>query len=319
MTSFVRSSLRLLSLSLCLVLLVVGPSQAQASGEAIAVPGSRVSLVPPEDFYLSDLFSGFFNDATSASIVVTELPAAAYAQIAGGLKPGVKANGMSFTEREEVAVGGQPGFILRGTQELQGATWDKWILVFGTQDYTGMVTISSPQAVAFGNDNAVAVLNSTVLLSNEDYDPRADLGYVFSETERFELHSILQGNTALLKSKQGDGALFTITTPPNLICEQMEQTKEGEIAVAEQLLQSIQAISLSSVEAPAAVSIDGMSGIEHLAGGLYKDSNEEVTVYQSVVFGDCRYYRFVGLAPRAQGDSYRDDFRRMAESFARKQ
>lgn len=92
--------------------------RAQGAEEAVAVPGSRVSLIPPEEFYLSDLFSGFFHDASTTSIVVTELPAEAYAQLDGAFKPGLKASGMTLGARNAMAVDGRPGFLMRATQEI---------------------------------------------------------------------------------------------------------------------------------------------------------------------------------------------------------
>lgn len=313
------STLRLLALSLGLWLAAAsglqGQAQAQTAGEAIAVPGSRVSLVPPEEFTLSDQFSGFFHEPSTSSIAVNEMPAEAYAQLSGSFKPGLKARGMVFGDRNEVTVDGQPGFLIRGTQELQGLPWNKWFLVFGAEDFTGMIVISSPQIAEMPDQMALDVLNSTQILSSEGYDPRADLGYVFRETENFELHSILQGNTANLRSKRGDGAVYVITAPPHLACGSL---KGQEALLSEQALRSIATVTVQSVKPTSDIAADGLSGLEQLAQAADQRSGDAVSVYQAILFEDCRYYRFVGLAPAAQIDSYLPDFRRMTESFARK-
>lgn len=290
-------------------------SRAQAAGEPVAVPGSRVSLVPPEEFYLSDLFSGFFHDATTSSIVVTEIPPEGYAQVDKVFKPGLQANGMSFEVRDEVVVDGRPGFSIRGTQELHGITWNKWILVFSAEDFTGMVTVSSPQAAAMPDDMALAVLRSTKILSSEGYDPRSDLSYVFQETEGFELHSVMQGNTASLISNNGEKVLYAITASTEAACDALSGQ---EALFSEQALRSVETVETTSIKDPREISVDSLSGLEQLADAVDKKTKEELALYQAVLFEGCRYYRFVGIAPRRAAERYLVDFRRMTESFARK-
>lgn len=315
MNSFFRPSLCLLALSFCLVFALLGPSQAQTSGEAIAVPGSRVSLVPPEEFTLSDQFSGFFHEASTSSVVVTEMPAEAYRQLSGSFKSGFEANGVAMGERNEVTVSGRPGFVIRGTQELHALTWNKWLLVFNAEDFTGMIVISSPQIAEMPDQMALDVLNSTQVLSSDGYDPRAALNYVFEETQAFELHSVLQGNTVSLKSRQDDNVFFAITAAPHLACGSM-QGKEAQIS--EQTLRSIATVTISSVETASDITVDGLPGLEQLAQAVGKKSGEAVSVYHVILFENCRYYRLVGMAPSTRSDRYLPDFRRMTESFSRK-
>ena len=306
-----------------LALLLVGAfaatpsaSRAQAAGEAVAVPGSRVSLIPPEEFYLSDLFSGFFHDATSSSIVVTEMPAEGYAQVEKIFKPGLQANGMRFEVRDEVTVDGRPGFFMRGTQELHGITWNKWILVFSAEDFTGMVAVTSPQSAEMPDDMALAVLRSTKILSSEGYDPRSDLSYVFQETEAFELHSVMQGNTASLISNNGDKVLYAITASTEVACDALSGQ---EALFSERGLRSVATVDVTSLDEPREISVDSLSGLEQLADAVDKKTQEELALYQAVLFEGCRYYRFVGITPRGDAERYLVDFRRMTESFARKQ
>src|SRR5262249_60320243 len=44
-------------------------------------PGSRVGLVPPQGFEVGKAFSGFGDPARNALILITELPASAYAEL----------------------------------------------------------------------------------------------------------------------------------------------------------------------------------------------------------------------------------------------
>lgn len=289
--------------------------RAQGAGESVAVPGSRVSLIPPEEFYLSDLFSGFFHDTSTSSIVVTEMPVEGYAQVDKVFKPGLQANGMSFEVRDEMTVDGRPGFFMRGTQELHGITWNKWILVFSAEDFTGMVAVSSPQAAEMPEEVALAVLRSTKILSSEGYDPRSNLSYVFQETDEFELHSVMQGNTVALKSNKDENVTYVVTASTQVACGSL---KGKETLFSEQAIRSIVTITVSNVGDSQEITVDSLSGVEQLADGIDEKSNEELAIYHATLFEDCRYYRFFGVAPRSKAESYRADFRRMTESFSRK-
>lgn len=274
-----------------------------------------MSLVPPEEFTLSDQFSGFFHEASTSSVVVNEMPAEAYGQLSGSFKPGFEANGMVLGERNELSVSGRPGFLIRGTQELNGLSWNKWLLVFGAEDFTGLVVISSPQIAEMPDQMALDVLYSTKILSSAGYDPRDALSYSFEETGDFEVQAVLQGNTANLVSKSGKDTVFVITAAPDLQCGSLGG-REAEIS--RQALGSIATVDVRSFEDPIEIVVDDLPGLEQLARAVDQKGGGEMSVYQAMLFEDCRYYRFVGLVPTGQIDRYLPDFRRMTESFARK-
>lgn len=178
-----------------------------------------------------------------------------------------------------------------------------------------MVVISAAQVVEMPEEMALAVLNSTKILSSEGYEPRSNLSYVFQETEEFELLSVLQGNSASLKSKNDDRILYVITASTQVACGSLKG-KGAEFS--EQAIRSLEAVKVTSIDDPRDIVIDGLSGLEQLADGVDTQSDEEVAVYHATLFEDCRYYRFFGLTPRSEAESYRADFRRMTESFARR-
>ena len=62
------------------VALVVAPPLA--AQEAQIVPGTSGSLVPLEGFIFADGFAGFMNEDTGASVMIMEMPAEAYAEVA---------------------------------------------------------------------------------------------------------------------------------------------------------------------------------------------------------------------------------------------
>src|SRR5262249_61623236 len=71
------SQLRILPVLLILSALI-GSARAD---DPIFPPGSRVGLVPPQGFEVGKAFSGFGDPARNALILITELPASAYAEL----------------------------------------------------------------------------------------------------------------------------------------------------------------------------------------------------------------------------------------------
>ncbi len=67
-----------------LVAISTQPACAQGAGEAVARPGSRLGIVPPEGFVQNDDFAEFENPELGASILFGEMQSIAYAQLRGG-------------------------------------------------------------------------------------------------------------------------------------------------------------------------------------------------------------------------------------------
>jgi hypothetical protein len=59
------------------------------AAEPVTLPGSRLALVPPEGFSLAKEFAGLQGD--KASVLVVELPASAYDQLAEAISAGAMA------------------------------------------------------------------------------------------------------------------------------------------------------------------------------------------------------------------------------------
>ena len=65
-----------------LAALALGAFAPAALAEPVRVPGTGVSMEPPEGFRPSEGFAGFEDPATSSSVLVVEMPPEAYAEIA---------------------------------------------------------------------------------------------------------------------------------------------------------------------------------------------------------------------------------------------
>lgn len=128
--------------------LLLGLAAAWAATPAAAEPvfpkGSSVGLEPPTGMSPAPNFTGFVDPASASSILVTEFPAEAYAQVESGMTPEILATqGVQATRSDWTSPGGR-GFLLRGTQITGGQELRKWVAVIGGATETAIVTIQSP-------------------------------------------------------------------------------------------------------------------------------------------------------------------------------
>src|SRR5262245_26714253 len=70
----------------------VPPMQSQSA--LVKVPGTKVSLVPPDGLKLSERFPGFWDEETGLSISIMEMPSPYSEIIKGFTKETLNANGM---------------------------------------------------------------------------------------------------------------------------------------------------------------------------------------------------------------------------------
>ena len=85
-----------------LALAVVWPLAA----EPRQAPGSKLILDLPHDYLPSRNFTGFLNEPIGTSIVLLEMPAVAYEQLASGMTPeALAARGIPHTDTRRNSVG----------------------------------------------------------------------------------------------------------------------------------------------------------------------------------------------------------------------
>ena len=93
--------------------------------------GSRLGLVPPAGMVASHTFDGFNDPTKDAAILITVLPAAAYAQLDKTLDRDAQETGRRGRETRADAARFGKGFLLIGRQTVEKVRYRKWLLVAG--------------------------------------------------------------------------------------------------------------------------------------------------------------------------------------------
>lgn len=128
-----------------LVVLVLALGGGADAAELQFPPGSRIGLVPLPGMTVSTSFQGFQGKA-GAILSVTELTGHSYARVAQEFSlEAIKASGMEFVSREELALPGGPAIIAATRHEISGVTMRKWALAALFGDVTIVVVMTMPE------------------------------------------------------------------------------------------------------------------------------------------------------------------------------
>ena len=119
------------------------PAQA---ADAVFPPASHIGLVAPATMKPSQNFRGFEDREASASILILELPAQAYAGVEKQLSTeALKKDGVVEEKRETVTLSGAKGLLVAGTQEADNKKYHKWLLLASWPEGASLVAFQVPE------------------------------------------------------------------------------------------------------------------------------------------------------------------------------
>jgi hypothetical protein len=123
------------SIAVILTLALATASFAQG----VRVPGTKVTLSPPEGFSPAQQYPGFERPEAQASIMVTELPVPAPAMIRSMTAPALASRNMSLISAQDIVVSQNPARLLHVRQKTTAADVLKWMLIAGDAKFTIMI------------------------------------------------------------------------------------------------------------------------------------------------------------------------------------
>src|SRR5215510_15421935 len=175
-----------------------------AQPKHVKVPGTKVRLVPPTDLKPSERFPGFWDEETSSSIVITEMPAP-YSEIANGFtKEALAAKGMNLLSKKEISLNGRPGILLHVGQEARSIAFLKWMVITGNEKETVLVTATFPEEMKAKLSSAMEQSALSVQWDAEaKVDPLAGLNFSFNDDPSLRFARRISNGVMLTK----DGAL----------------------------------------------------------------------------------------------------------------
>jgi hypothetical protein len=308
----------ILPLMFCLSL--IGVSQGvDSTTQVIAVPGTRVSLVPPTGFTPSAQFSGFSAESLASSIIVTEFPGPLSEVSSNLLNPSVLAKtGMALLNKQAVKVNHHEGLLLYVAQTALGTEYRKWLLVLGYENECVIIAAAFPKE---HEDDLSERLKASILTAKWDRErmvPPTE-GLNFTVTEQGEIRLVKRIANTLLYTKSGVFPSKGVDDPIFVVGQALSKLDVGDKEqFAKSRLSQTGTINNIEIVRLGQVSVDNLPGYEISAKGYDKESGSAMLLYQMVLYEDESYYIMQGLVSSQHGQKYLTVFEQMARSFRRK-
>ncbi len=290
-----------------------------AQPKLVKVPGTKVSLVPPAGLKPTERFPGFWDEETSSSIMITEMPAP-YVEMARVLtKDALAAKGMSLLSGKEISLNGRPGMLFHLSQKAQAVDVLKWMVLTGNENDTVIITATFLEEM---KDRWSSEMEKSVLSvqwdADAETDPLAGLNFSFNDDPSLKFARRL--SNAVVLTKDGVFPGKPTTDLFFIISSSISDVMVSDIkAFAERRLMQIEQVSGIAIKKQSDLTIARMPGSEIIAEAKWKDMPDApVVVYQVLLLDGENYFIMQGFAPREEQEKYLAIFSRIAQSFRKK-
>lgn len=187
------------------------------TADVVFPTGSRVGLVPPPGMVPSRTFQGFEDIQNSAAMLISTLPAAAYAELEKSAIPDdLKKQGIDADQREAIPLTTGKAFLIRGKQTVGKTEFRKWLLVASASDLTALVSVQVPEQNNVYSDKVVRDSLATLAVRGtvSDAERLSVLPFTIGDLAGFRIDDVLPGRAVMLVDTTSDPG--TETTPDNL-------------------------------------------------------------------------------------------------------
>ena len=287
------------------------------AADAIFPPGVRVGMTPLVGLVRAKAFAGFETEDQGVKVLVTELPAAAYGEVATAFKANPAGTGGVKPESIETSAG-----VAYYTAESakDGATnVRRYSMILPGGTFSGYVAVQIPEnAAKIYTDEAVRQMFASAVIRKE-VPIEEQLGlmpFKVGELSDFKNVRTLAPNAAIILA---DGDEVTgFEAAPFMVIGMMGSSPaqpEDRARFAEQAAAVIPGVREARITMSEPIRIDGMAGYETRINAISGKDNTPVTVVQWLRFGGPSSLRIIGSAPREQWSSAFPRFRAVRDGI----
>jgi hypothetical protein len=296
---------------------LIGQTRQQSQYTSFATAG--IKLIKPDGFESAENFDGFQQPSTQSSVMATTLPGPFSKVTSGFNAEQLKTRGMTLKSKKNISIDGSKGILINLTQSAYGIEFAKWIVIFGNEKETKIVTATFPQTQAA---KLSATLKSVVLRAKNDTTPPptlgSDVGFKIVASQKVKLTRVI--GKMLLYTKDGTIPAKSPTDPLFIVARSFSQVEIfDKKEFATRRLSQTTSIKIDSVTTTEPISIDGLDGYEIVADAKDTASGTPTTVYQVMLFDNKSYILIQGIVGTKVRDEYLSEFKSMARSFNQQQ
>jgi hypothetical protein len=290
------SAINLNAAAVAVALTLLMPAMTAQAADPVYPTGSRIGLVPPGDMVLSKSFPGFQDPAKDAAMIVTTLPAAAYAQIQIDVSDeSLKKQGVTPEKRDPMEVSFGKGLLIVATQTADKVQYRKWVLVVPGSDFTALVSVQVAQPDDTYSDQVIRATLATVTARDAvpDQEQLTLLPFSIGDLSGFHVASVLAGRAVVLADigdENNFSARLLIAALPG---GPSEQDNRGDFA--RMAFDTIGGIKDTKITMSEPLRMNGQQGYQTMAQAKSVQGDTDIMVVQWLRFGTGGFIQMVGM------------------------
>jgi hypothetical protein len=299
------------------VALLVAALRPGWAADATFPPGARLGLVPLVGLSRAKSFSGFESEDQRVKVLIAELPAEAYGEVANAFK--ANPAGAAGVKPEKIETSTGTAYYTAETAKDGTDTVRRYSMILSGGTFSGYVAVQVPDNVTkIYTDDAVRQMFASAVV-RKDVPVAEQLGLMpfnMTELSNFKNVRTLAPGAALVladsdETKGFEAAPFMVigllaVTPPQ---------PDDRARFAQQAATTIPGVRDARITMSEPIRIDGQPAFETRIDATSGKDNTSVTVVQWLRFGGPNMLRIVGSAPRDQWSAAFPRFRAVRDGI----
>ena len=290
----------MLSRLLAAVTLVVAATCSAFAADVVFPPGARVGMKPLVGLVKAKTFAGFETEDQGVKVLVTDLPAEAYGEVAGAFKANPGGTGGIKPESIDTAAG-LAYYTVENARD-GASNVRRYSMILPGPTFSGYVAVQVPEnASKIYTDDAIRQMFATAEIRNEvPVDEQLGLmPFKIGELSNFKNVRTLAPGAALILADGDEKTGFEAA--PFMIIGIIGSTAaspDDRGRFAQQIATTIPGVRDGRITMSEPVRIDGQPGYETRIDAVSGKDNIPVTIVQWLRFGGQSSLRIIGSSPR---------------------
>jgi hypothetical protein len=286
--------------AVALIVAAMSSADSALAADPVFPPGARVGMAPLVGLNKAKSFTGFETEDQGVKVLVTDLPAEAYGEVANAFKANPGGTGGIKPESLETPAGLGYYTIENGKDGANNVR--RYSMILPGPTFSGYVAVQVPEnASKIYTDDAIRQMFATATIRTEvPVDEQLGLmPFKISELSSFKNVRTLAPGAALILSDSDEKKGFEIA--PFMILGLIGSTAaspDDRGRFAQQIATTIPGVRDGRITMNEPVRIDGQPGFETRIDAVSGKDNTPVTIVQWLRFGAQTSMRIIGSSPR---------------------
>ncbi|MGX9424441.1 MULTISPECIES: hypothetical protein [Bradyrhizobium] len=302
---------------LAAVTLFIAAAIPAFAADVVFPPGARVGMKPLVGLNRAKTFTGFETEDQGVKVLVTDLPAEAYGEVANAFKANPGGAGGIKPESIETAAG-LAYYTVENAKDGAGAV-RRYSMILPGPTFSGYVAMQVPEnAARIYTDDAVRQMFSTAAIRDQvPVDEQLGLmPFKMTELANFKNVRTLAPGAALIVADGDEKSGFEVA--PFMIIGIIGSTAaspDDRGRFAQQIATTIPGVRDGRITMSEPIRIDGQPGYETRIDAVSGKDNTPVTIVQWLRFGAQTSLRIIGSSPRDQWSTAFPRFRSVRDGI----